>query len=281
MPLLMKALPVFLSFLLLFLSSPSSVLWAGYQGVWTDSSGKNYTSPPPSGGGTTTTTTSTPYILNRPSQAAIRAQHFEEDAAEAALDAGDNAYDAYERGDYATAIDYYEEALEYAPDDPDMQHNLNRARSALREAQAPRQIKSVDFHSQIASTLKGDAGSMVARKGFDTAGDDAGTLEIPPVRPGPQVSAGDPKVPLMKRTFAIAKMEIKREMIKHKIKKLKKEREKLDPVKDAVKIVEIKQEETKQKDQVHFLNFSITEELRKAPDKKSDSEKSDKEEKGK
>ncbi len=274
----MRVLLLFLSFPLLLFSSPSS-LWAGYQNVWTDSSGRNYYEEPSSGGGTPDT-----YILNRPSgpsQAELREQYFAEDAAEAALDASDRGYDAYERGDYEGAVAYYEEALEYAPDDPDMRHNLNRAREALRESRAPKQIKSVDLHSTLASISGGEAASAEARKGFDTAGTDAGTMEIPPVRPDTQVSAGDPKVPLLKRTLAITKMEVKREMIKHKIKKLQKEREKLDPAKDAVKITEIKDEETKQQDQIHFLNFSITEELRKADDKKSDREKSKKEEEGK
>lgn len=254
-------------------------------------------------GGDTGYTYYAPPVSTGPTPEQLRQQRLEQDAIDAALDANDDGYDAYQAGDYVKAIQFFSEALEYAPDDDDIAHNLERAREALqkaeetrrleieraeraaREAEAARQLKSAEAHSQAAEALRKEASSMEARKGFDTAGKDVGAIEIPASESVVDArNAGadaEPKVPLSKRTWAITKMELKREGAKLKVKQLEAKREKLDPEKDAVEIVEIKQEISKQENEIHYLNFSINEELEKAPEQKSDTPKPDEETKGK
>jgi tetratricopeptide (TPR) repeat protein len=208
------------------------------------------------------------YVPSGPSPEQLRQQRLEKDLEEAALDAGDSGVAAYKSGDFAGAVKYFSEALEYAPDDPDLQHNLDRAKEALRQSETGRELKSAQQHGQIAQVLSEESSSMEARRVFDTGGVPAGSLAVP-------VNAGEggykePKVPIFKRTFAITKMEWEREGLKKKVEKLQEERKKLDPVKDSVKIVEIKQKESEAENKIHFLNFSITEELRKAPEPKQE-----------
>lgn len=213
------------------------------------------------------------YVPTGPSPQELRRQRLEKDLEEATLDASDNGVDAYESGDYGAAIKHFEEALEYAPDDPDLQHNLDKAKEAFRQSEIARELKSAKSHGDIAAATSNEASSMEARRVFDTGGDYAGSLDVPAVDAGPG-GYKEPKVPIWKRTLAITKMEWEREGLKKKVQHLQEERAKLDPVKDAVKIVEIKQKESEVENKVHFLNFSITEELRKAPEPKSDPAKS-------
>lgn len=210
-----------------------------------------------------------PFVPSGPSPEELRQQAEEKDLQEAALDAGDSGVKAYQSGDYAGAVKYFSEALEYAPDDPDIQHNLDRAREAFRQSEEARKLKSAQLHSQTGAALKNEASSMEARRGFDTGGDPAGSLDVPAVNAG-EGGYKEPKVPAFQRTWTITKMEWQREALKKTVRRFEEERKKLDPAKDAVKIAEIKQKESEQENKIHFLNFSITEELRKAPEPKSE-----------
>lgn len=209
-----------------------------------------------------------------PSPQQLKQQREEKDLGEAAQDADDRGLEAYENGDYSSAVKYFSEALDYAPDDPDIQHRLERAREALRQAEAGRELKSVWAHSQAAAVGLGDqASSMEARRGFDTAGQSAGFLDTLAVNVSNWIHQ-DPIVPASKRTEAITRMESEREALRQEIRRFEEKRKTLDPRKDAVEIAEIKQVESGHESKIHMLDFSITEEIRKAPEPKSDPTKS-------
>ena len=172
------------------------------------------------------------------------------------------------RGDYASAVHYLSEALDYAPDDPDIQQNLDRAREALRQSEAAQQLKSVQHHSQIAAHLGGEAASAEARMGFDTAGVDAGTLDLP-VSVGAGTE-GDPVVLPSQRTVKIRIMEWQRERTRRDLDRLAKRCQALDPQKDAPQIARIEQQQLEKQGEIRKLNLSITEQLRTAATPKSE-----------
>lgn len=222
--------------------------------------------PDESGGGGSSPSYSTYAAPAGPSPKELKQQREQEDLGEAALDANDRGVEAYQNGDYAAAVQYLNEALGYSPDDPDIQHNLERARQALEQSEAARELESAKHHGQVAMQLGDEAASMEARNVFDTPGADAGTLEVPPVVAGDgRWKSNDPVVPHEKHSLAIRFKEWQRDELKQKIQRLEEKRTKLDPQKDAVQIAKIKQEESDQQNKIHMLNFSITEELSKAP----------------
>ena len=67
-------------------------------------------------------------------QQQIRAEQLRREAFTRAEDAGVNAY---RRGDYAAAIQYFERALQYSPYNPTIKHDIQRAREKLAEQTAP------------------------------------------------------------------------------------------------------------------------------------------------
>ena len=80
------------------------------------------------------------------------------DLEEAALDANDEAVEAYERGDFAAAVALLEEALEYTPDAEYIAANLDKARQAMRAAASrpsvsPRPNLFVDLRTLMQSAL--------------------------------------------------------------------------------------------------------------------------------
>jgi tetratricopeptide (TPR) repeat protein len=212
-----------------------------------------------------------------PSPEELRRRAEAKDLNEAAQDADDKGIDFYEKGDWDSAIREFREALEYAPDDPDILDNLhhaearaNAARIAqeqkVRESEAARQLMSVQQHSEAAQGLASksatEPASVEARRGFDTGGQSAGGI------PGPAVYAGsgsgkDPVVPKEKRTPAITKLERDRTVFRKEITTLDQKLKTLDPQKDSVEISKIKQQESTAQNKIHYLNFSISEELKK------------------
>lgn len=212
-----------------------------------------------------------------PSPEEIRRQKETKDLAEAAEDANDKGVEYYKKGDWDNAVKYFTEALQYDPDDQSALHNLQRAREqaaraeqARRDAQASKlagdQLKSIEHHGTTAKGLKGSASSTEAGKGFDTAGDPAGSLDSMVVdgrNPGKE-----PVVPREKRTRAIAKLEKQRDEMKKKRVEMEKKVTKLEnkgamTPEETVKLVNLKQDLSNAKNKENFYNFSITEELRK------------------
>ena len=53
-------------------------------------------------------------------------------------DLNEKGFDAYERGDFASAARYFRIALEYDPYNPTLKHNLSRAEEKVRESEARR-----------------------------------------------------------------------------------------------------------------------------------------------
>ncbi|HEY0844660.1 MAG TPA: hypothetical protein VGE12_04805 [Noviherbaspirillum sp.] len=205
------------------------------------------------------------YAPSGPSAEELRQQREAKDLGEAAMDANDRGYDAYQRGDFAGAVRYLTEAAEYAPDDPNIQSNLEKARAALRRSTAAREAAGAKEHSAAARGLVTDAASGEARKVFDTPGTAAGAFDTGSVKGG---FKRDPVVPVARRTAKIDSLERQREAERKQIAALEAKRKQLDPKKDAVAIAKIKQEESKRESKIDYLNFSITEELEK-PEKKA------------
>jgi len=101
---------------------------------------------------------------------------------------------------------------------------------------------------------------------------DKGAVEIPllTMADGSSIAYHDPVIPPAQRDEKIDGFVLEREGIKKKIQAFEKQIKNLDPKdpKAVVEISKLKQEETKNMNQIHMLNFSITEELRKAPEPK-------------
>lgn len=206
-------------------------------------------------------TQSTPsYTPPRPTPEEIRRQREEKDLNEAAQDSDDKGVEAYERGDYAGAVRYFKEALDYSPNDGNIRHNLQRAQQRLRDAEAARQLKSTQYHSTTAAPLNKEPASAEARQGFDTGGKPAGTLNDSAVNAGAG-GGRDPIVPASKRTPRITALEHERDEVKKSIAALEAERMTLNPKTDAVKISEIKQRESQAENKIHYLNMSISADL--------------------
>jgi len=212
-----------------------------------------------------------PAVPAGPSPEELRKMHEAKDLDEATQDAYDHGVDAYEKGDWDAAIASFKEALDYSPDDPDILRSLHvaqqradaaRAARAAAAAEAARQLVSVDHHSEQAPKLSSnEAMSKEAGRGFDTAGKAAGTIPVPAVYAGSGGSK-DPVVPSAKRTPAIAKMERERRAIRKEAAVLQEKLKTLDPAKDAVEISKVKQQQSVLDNKVHFLNFSIGEQVR-------------------
>lgn len=58
----------------------------------------------------------------------------EQERAEAVDEANENGSEAFNRGDWLLAIKYFEEALQYDPHNPNLLHNLRRAREQQQTA---------------------------------------------------------------------------------------------------------------------------------------------------
>ena len=206
-----------------------------------------------------------------PTQEQLKQQREAKDLRDSALDKNDEAYDAYQRGDYAKAVQLFKEALDDDSDNQEAQHNLSKAQEALNYS-ALHQINTVAYHSQSAVGGSAEAASAHAQAGIDTPGLNKGAVEIPTVNAGSGVYK-DPVVPPSKQTPVITALESKRGAIKQANLRIEEQRKTLDFQKDAVQIAQLKQRISENEHQIHMLNFSITEELRKAPAPNSKPEK--------
>lgn len=90
---------------------------------------------------------------------------------EAMHDANDTGVGLFNRGDWANAITYFQEALEQNPDDPVILENLRRA----QQAKAREEAESARAHGQAASGMSLDAASREAQRVFDRPGERAPT----------------------------------------------------------------------------------------------------------
>jgi hypothetical protein len=205
-----------------------------------------------------------PPVPAGPSPEELRRQREARDSREAAEDAEDRGIDAFEKRNYAEAVRWFREALEYAPDDADLRAKLSLAESRLREqrlAQAARntpamqQLLNVREHSNAA--LPG-ADTREAQHGIDTAATRRGSL---PVSAG--AGRADPVVPAGRRTPAITAMETERTELRQRIRALEERLSRLDPGKDSVEIAKVKQERSSAESKVNYITFTITQELEK------------------
>jgi len=195
-----------------------------------------------------------------PSEEELRRKRAAKVLSDQAEDAYDDGVVALKRGDYAKAVKYFAESLEYAPDDEVTEAQLKKAKQALADSQA----KSTEFHSSQAAGLANEGASMEARKGFDTGGQNKGSLDAVVADPNKR---GDPAVPADKRTPKITDMERQRTEKRNTIVTLEAQIKTLDPKTDAAQISKIKQAESTAKSEVQYLNFSINAELQKpSPD---------------
>lgn len=192
---------------------------------------------------------------SQPSQEDLQRQLQAKDQQEAADDALDRGVAAYRKGDYALAIQKFEESLKYQPNDPVALNNLAKARGRLSE------IKGLAAR-QAAATKAGQADATFdGRQGAK----DVGGIRVDPsaVVAGP--SFGDPVVPPDRRTPEITAFESQRTDLRAKIATIETEIKALDPSRDAVAIGNKRQKREKAANEVHYLNFSISEALRAPP----------------
>src|SRR2546427_304647 len=70
-------------------------------------------------------------VPSGPSPAELKRQREEKDLHEAADDADDRGVEAYERGEWDKAVQYFREANDYRPGDEDILHNLHRAQEKM------------------------------------------------------------------------------------------------------------------------------------------------------
>ena len=216
-----------------------------------------------SGGGGGGTTVYHPPVPSGPSVEELRQQKQKKDLQGAALDDNDAGYEAYERKDYARAVELFKQALDEDPDNEDIARNLQKAQEGLNYS-ALSQIKSVDYHSQSAVGESNEAAHAHAQMGIDTSGLNKGSVQVPAVSIVHEVYS-DPVVPPEKLTIPIRFLQWQRDGIRKEIAQLEEKRKKLDPQKDTVEISKIKQKQDSDQKKIYHLNFSITEELRKAP----------------
>jgi hypothetical protein len=106
-------------------------------------SGSHLYNPPPSG----------------PSPEQIKREREKKDLGEAALDANDKGVEAFERREWATAIQYFKEALEYEPDSDYILNNLRRAQEEERkdiERKANREAERLAAMERLKREIQAD-----------------------------------------------------------------------------------------------------------------------------
>lgn len=212
-----------------------------------------------------------------PTPRELQKQREEKDLREAADDANDKGVEFAEKGDWSNAKKYLLEALEYSPDDENIKHNLRRVEEYARKAEqdriakqkasdAARQLKSVEHHGTVAKDLSREPSSLESRKGFDTGGDRAGSLDAMVV--DGRNTGKEPVIPKEKRTTTVTTLEKQRDEVKTRRIDLEKNVAKMEEKasktpEETVALAKLKQEVSTTKNKEIFLNFSISEELRK------------------
>ena len=137
------------------------------------------------------------------------------------------------------------------------------------------QLKSVQFHSQQAAAASNiEVMKEESSKGFDTRGDVKEGLKPLDLK-GMPLEARDPVVPSELRTPKISQFEKERTEVRNKRWEMEKKLGVLQssPKQDTKKIAELKQEISNAENKENFLNFSINDELRKAPQVKKETPK--------
>ncbi len=206
-----------------------------------------------------------------PSARELREQHEAKDLREAADDAMDKGVDAYERGNYEEALRRFQEALDYEPDDPAIQANVQRTEKKLAEARAARDLRLRDSEAirqltsaaQHSGAAKETADKPESGMVFDTNGGRGPALPDGVRAGGAGEQSSDPQVPPSRRTSAITAMEQERQSVRTAIRALDDKMKDLDPAKSSVEIAHLKQEKSNAEAKVRYLNFSISETLKK------------------
>ena len=217
------------------------------------------------GGGSTYVPYSTPAPAG-PSQEQLRQQREAKDLQDEALDKNDEAYAAYQSGDYARAAQLFEEALDEDPDNQEIQHNLKKAQGKLNRS-ALSQIQTVADHSRSAVGGSAENAHAHAQLGVDTPGLNKGAVEVPEALGGRMVYH-DPVIPSDKRTPEIKRLVSEREAEKQTINQLVEQSKTLNPNTNAAAINKINNKINKHIEKVNTLNLGIDEELKNAPELK-------------
>ena len=209
----------------------------------------------------------TPYRASAPAGPTaeqLKQQRETKDLQDEALDKNDEAYGAYRSGDYARAVQLFEEALDEDPDNQEIQDNLEKARGELNRS-ALSQIQTVAHHSQSAVAGSEESARAHAQLGVDTPGLNKGAVEIPQALGGRMVYH-DPVISPEKQTPEVKRLVAEREAEKRMINQLVEESKTLDPNTNAAAINKINNKISKQIKKVNTLNLGIEEELKKAPE---------------
>jgi tetratricopeptide (TPR) repeat protein len=137
------------------------------------------------------------------------------------------------------------------------------------------QLKSAQVHSrQAAAASNIEVMKEESSKGFDTVGVPKEGLKPLDLK-GMPLESRDPVVPSELRTPKITQFEKERNEVRNKRWEMEKKLETLQssPKLDTKKIAELKQEISNAENKENFLNFSINDELRKAPQVKKETPK--------
>lgn len=210
------------------------------------------------------------YVPQGPSPEELRRQREERDTREATDHAYDMGLDAYDRKDWPAAISRFQEALQYAPNDPDIRLMLTKAEMALRQSQAATQLKAAEAQAQALKNLQSSMNmdeqiKKESGKIFDEAGKHAGTLTIAGAS---RDKPNNPVIPPSRRTPALSTMETQRQSSEKLIAQLQQQlqdtqRSGSSTGVDMVKQTQIKQKISNEQNKVNFINFRISEELEK------------------
>jgi hypothetical protein len=210
-----------------------------------------------------------------PSPEELRRRADAKDSREAADDAEDRGVAAYGRCDWSAAVQYFREALEYAPDDSGIranletaQRHLDAARSDAQVAELKRRAEASESAQELVAAAKqrpanasAEAHTTAARNVFDNKAAAAGTLSVA----APTAVKGDPIVPLEKRTPKITSLENDRQAARERIAAVDQKLRTLNSDKDAVVIDAMERDKDLAAKKVRRLNLCIETELSGAP----------------
>jgi tetratricopeptide (TPR) repeat protein len=130
----------------LFMAGKIALAWEGSStGMCSDEYGNNFPCDSGGGGGGSTSggggSTSSGSTYSGPSWAEIRQAQRERKG----LSLNEKGNGFFEKGDYASAVNYYRQALSYKPDDTVIQDNLRRAEGNLLNAKGNEEYKNGNY----------------------------------------------------------------------------------------------------------------------------------------
>jgi hypothetical protein len=192
------------------------------------------------------------------------------DLREATQYALDKGYKALKEGDFDEAVRRFREALKYSPGDPDIQAALSRAErqaslareARLRRAREGETVRQLTSAAEYSNAAKPGADKSRAGMVFDTDGGRGRGLQGGAVYAGAAANASAPVVPPSKRTPAIAALERQLTGYDKEMAALDNKLRKLDPSRDAVEIVRVKQQKSTVESKKRFVTFKINEALK-------------------